>query len=133
MGLGVAETTTLVVINIVTYAVGLLAAAALAFILEPMAVPALLRLPFTTTLPLGMLAASLVIAYLTWSALHSAPVQVRDRIFPAPRILFSLGQIAISLLDWGFSGAALYVLLPLDGQLSLPPSSASSSWGRSSH
>ena len=119
-GIGVGDTAALVVLNLVTYTVGLLTAAALAFTLEPMAVPSLLTLPFATTLPLGLAAASLVMAYLIWSAVRTSPLRVRGRIIPAPRLSLSLCQIAISLLDWGFSGAALYVLLPLGGVIPSP-------------
>jgi uncharacterized membrane protein YbhN (UPF0104 family) len=98
----------------------LLTAAALACTLQPTVLPSLLTLLFATTLPLGLVATSLVVGYLIWSGLHTSRLRVRGRLIAAPRLSLSLSQIAISLLDWTSSGAALFVLLPFHGVMGFP-------------
>jgi uncharacterized membrane protein YbhN (UPF0104 family) len=106
-----------VLLNVVTYSLGLATAAALAFTLEPEAVPRVLRLPFHSTLPLGLTAVAGLLVYLTWSA-HPTPLRVgRWSLAPLP-LTTSLLQIAVSLADWILSGAALFVLLPTAHPLS---------------
>jgi uncharacterized membrane protein YbhN (UPF0104 family) len=118
-GITAAETAALVIVNILTYSLGLLTLAAVVFAVEPLGVPRLLHLPVTTTRPLALVAAVAVLAYLGWSVLWRRPIHVRRQKLPPPRGLFSLAQIGVSALDWTLSGAALYVLLPTSSQLSL--------------
>jgi uncharacterized membrane protein YbhN (UPF0104 family) len=110
-GLPANDTTALVLLNVLTYSLGLATAAALAFTLEPEIVPHVLHLPFHSTRPLGWAAVAGVLAYLAWSAsqkrLHVGRWSVAPLPFPT-----SLLQIAVSLADWILSGAALFVLLP---------------------
>jgi uncharacterized membrane protein YbhN (UPF0104 family) len=115
-GVSAADTNALVLLNIITYALGLATAAALAFTFAPHAVPQLLKLPFHSTRPLGLIAALLVIGYLVWSSL-GRPFHMKGRpIGPLP-LPTTLLQIAVSLADWVISGTALYVLLPASGGL----------------
>jgi len=110
-GLSPSDTNALVLLNIITYALGLATAAALAFSFAPHAVPQMLKLPIQSTRPLGLIAAALVIGYVAWSAL-GRPFHFKNRpIAPLPPRT-TLLQIAVSLADWIMSGAALYVLLP---------------------
>jgi uncharacterized membrane protein YbhN (UPF0104 family) len=116
-GLPSKDTTAIVLLNVLTYSLGLATAAALAFTLEPEAVPRVLRLPFHSTLPLGLTAVAGLLVYLTWSA-HPTPLRVgRWSLAPLP-LTTSLLQIAVSLADWILSGAALFVLLPTAHPLS---------------
>jgi uncharacterized membrane protein YbhN (UPF0104 family) len=110
-GLTPKDTTALVLLNVLTYSLGLAAAAALAFTLEPETVPRVLRLPFHSTRPLGWAAVAGLLVYLTWSA-RPTPLHVgRWSLAPLP-LPTSLLQIAVSLADWVLSSAALFVLLP---------------------
>jgi uncharacterized membrane protein YbhN (UPF0104 family) len=118
-GFTAAETAALVVVNILTYTLGLLAMAAVVFVADPMAVPRLLHLPVATTRPLAGVAAAAVLAYLGWSVLWRRPIRIRGQELPAPRPAFCLAQMGVSVLDWTLSGAALYVLLPAAPRLSL--------------
>ncbi|HUK20333.1 MAG TPA: lysylphosphatidylglycerol synthase domain-containing protein [Gemmatimonadales bacterium] len=110
-GLTTAETTELVFLNLVTYTVGLLTAAALAFLLEPAAVPRLIGLRVSSTQPLGFVALAGVLAYLAWS-LWGKPFHVMRWRLEPPSPSFAVQQIVVSLADWTLSGAALFVLLP---------------------
>jgi uncharacterized membrane protein YbhN (UPF0104 family) len=110
-GLSSKDTTALVLLNVLTYSLGLATAAALAFTLEPESVPHVLHLPFQSTRPLGWAAVAGIVAYLIWSAWRT-PLRVGHwSLAPLP-LPTSLLQIAVSLADWILSGAALYVLLP---------------------
>ena len=110
-GLSPKDTTALVLLNVLTYSLGLATAAALAFTLDPKAVPQILHLPFHTTGPVGWAAVVALMAYLTWSAVQK-PLHVGRWSFAPLPLLTSLVQIAVSLADWILSGAALFVLLP---------------------
>ena len=111
-GLGSKDTTALVLLNVLTYALGLATAAGMAFTLEPAAVPQILKLPFHSTRPLGVAALVVVGAYLVASA-YGKPLRLRRWELAPPPFYTSLLQIAVSLADWLLSGAALFVLLPL--------------------
>ncbi len=110
-GVSARDTAALVLLNILTYALGLATAAALAFTLAPGTVPRLLALPFGSTRPLGLAAAAVVLAYLSWSV-SGRPLRVRKRTLAPLPVSTTLLQIAVSLADWIISGAALFVLLP---------------------
>lgn len=110
-GLAPGDTTALVLLNILTYTLGLVTAAALAFTLEPEAVPRLLSLPFASTRPLGLAALVAIGAYLAWSASRKRLKVARWSLEPPP-LATSLLQIVVSLADWNLSAAALFVLLP---------------------
>ena len=110
-GLPAKDTTALVLLNVLTYALGLATAAALAFTLEPEIVPRVLHLPFHSTRPLGWAAVAGVLAYLAWSVSRKRLRVGRWSVAPLS-LPMSLLQIAVSLADWILSGAALFVLLP---------------------
>ena len=106
------DTTKLVLFNTATYALGLLAAAGLAFTFEPRAVPGLLRLPIHSTRPIGEAALVLLGLIVFWSIRGGPTLRVFKRSFRPTPIRMTLERVGISLLDWILSGAALFVLLP---------------------
>jgi glycosyltransferase 2 family protein len=110
-GVPAGETAALVLFNIVTYALGLTAAAALAFTAAPAEVPRLLHLPFSSTRPLGLVALALLLGYLAWSW-RGGRLRRGGRSLTPPPLTTSLKQIVVSLADWVLSGAALFVLFP---------------------
>lgn len=118
-GVSGADTASLVLLNVLTYSLGLVTAAALAFTLYPEAVPGLLGLPFRSTRPLGLAAAALVVGYLAWSR-RGGRLGVGKWAFTPPPLSTSLRQIGVSLADWLLSGAALFVLLSSRHSLSYP-------------
>lgn len=114
------DTTRLVLFNTGTYALGLLAAAGLAFTFDPDAVPGLLRLPLHSTRPLGVVALVILVGFLFWSWRQGPQLRIRGHTFRPTRLPLSLARIGVSLLDWILSGAALFVLLPGSEALGFP-------------
>ena len=101
-----------VTLNTVTYVVGLLASAGLAFALQPVLMPGFLHLPLRTARPLGLACLAAVGAYLFWSSRSGDDLRLWRLELPRSGLRMALGQIGISIADWILSGAALYVLLP---------------------
>ena len=101
----------IVIFNLRGYVLGLATCAAVSFILEPSAIPGLLKLPLASTLSLGILALLIVAGYLGWAA-TGRRLRVRRWKLEPPPLPLALLQLVISLGDWIFSGAALFVLLP---------------------
>jgi len=118
--LSAGSTTTLVLFNAATYALGLLAAAGLAFTLEPRAFPGLLHLPIHSTQPIGLVFLFLLGLFLAWSARAGPALHLGKHTLRPTRLKLSLARIGVSLLDWIFSAAALFVLLPGSEVLSFP-------------
>jgi uncharacterized membrane protein YbhN (UPF0104 family) len=111
-GLSSGEAARVVTLNTVTYVVGLLAAAGVAFAIQPVLVPGFLRLPLRSARPFGFLCLVLVAVYLGWSSREGGALQIFSWELPRPTLRGALAQVGVSGLDWVFSGAALYVLLP---------------------
>jgi uncharacterized membrane protein YbhN (UPF0104 family) len=111
-GLGRSEAASVITLNTVTYVVGLLATAGLAFIAQPVLLPGFLRLPLHSARPFGGICLVLVISYLVWSTRRDGPLKIWRWSLPRPTFRRAVAQIGVSAGDWVFSGAALYVLLP---------------------
>jgi uncharacterized membrane protein YbhN (UPF0104 family) len=111
-GLSASEAARVVTLNTVTYVVGLLASAGVAFAIQPVLLPGFLRLPLRSARPLGFVCLLLVVLYLGWSSKKDGPLHIFSWELPRPTLGRALAQIGVSGLDWVFSGAALYVLLP---------------------
>ncbi len=88
------------------------------FLLEPMAVPKALHLPFASVPPLGVLFLLMVGGYLAWSLFRKVPIKVGGWEFPVPSPQLFFTQVGIACLDWALAGTVLYALLPLDARLS---------------
>ena len=101
-----------ITLNTVTYVVGLLASAGLAFALQPVLVPGFLRLPLHSARPLGVVCLVVVAGYLAWSSRPGRDLRLWRWTLPRPTLRRALAQIGVSAGDWVLSGAALYVLLP---------------------
>lgn len=101
----------IVIFNLRGYVLGLATCAAVTFIVAPDAIPKLLNLPIVSTSSLGLLALAVVGLYLGWSA-TGQPLRIRKWKLAPPPLMLALVQLVISLGDWIFSGAALFVLLP---------------------
>ena len=101
-----------ITLNTVTYVVGLLASAGLAFALQPVLLPGFLRLPLHTARPLGFACLAVVAGYLLWSSRPGRDLRIWRWELPRPTLRRAVAQIGVSAGDWVLSGAALYVLLP---------------------
>jgi uncharacterized membrane protein YbhN (UPF0104 family) len=101
-----------VTLNTVTYVVGLLTSAGLAFALQPVLMPGFLHLPLRTARPIGLVCLLAVAGYLIWSSRSGGDLRLWRLELPRTGIRMALAQIGVSIADWVLSGAALYVLLP---------------------
>jgi phosphatidylglycerol lysyltransferase len=111
-GLAEGEAARVMTLNTVTYVVGLLASAGLAFAVQPVLVPGFLRLPLHTARPIGFVCLAIVAGYLAWSGRPGCDLRIWRWELPRPTLGRAVAQIAVSGADWVLSGAALYVLLP---------------------
>lgn len=91
---------------------GLFAVGGIIFIVEPIAIPALLHLPFLTVRPLGGIFLSIIAAYVIWNGFHHRSLRIRNWTLPHLPLGLCCAQIAIASLDWVLSAAVLYALLP---------------------
>ena len=111
-GLSSSEILQVITFVTLTFWLGFLALAGTVFLLEPVAVPQSLHLPFPSVRPVGAVFVALVIGYLVWSALHHALLTPRRWRVPLPPIRFAVAQIAMSALNFALAGGALYLVLP---------------------
>jgi uncharacterized membrane protein YbhN (UPF0104 family) len=111
-GIARADAARVITLNTITYVVGLLASAGLAFALQPVLLPGFLHLPLRTVRPVGFVCLAVVVAYLIWSSRPGGDLRLWRWELPRPTLRRALAQIGVSSADWVFSGAALYALLP---------------------
>ena len=111
-GIARGDAARVITLNTITYVVGLLAAAGVAFAIQPVLVPGFLRIPLHTVRPLGGFCLLLVAGYLVWSRRRAGDLRLWRWSVPHPTFPRAVAQIGVSFADWLFSGAALFVLLP---------------------
>jgi uncharacterized membrane protein YbhN (UPF0104 family) len=119
-GLSAGEISKVVAFCALSYWIGVLTVAGVALLLEPSYLLAALPLPFLSARLLGSLLLGVVFTYLIWSATERAPLKLLKWEFPLPTTPLSLGQIALSTLDWCLVGGVCYVLLPSSSAVSFP-------------
>ncbi len=90
----------------------------LVFIIEPLAIPHALHLPFVSVRPIGVIFFLLVAVYFFTIHLRKKSFTIHGWEFTFPSTGLSLAQIAVATLDWALAGSVLYVLLPGSLQLS---------------
>jgi uncharacterized membrane protein YbhN (UPF0104 family) len=112
LGLSPTEAAQVTAINVVTYVAGLFTIAGLVFLVEPLAIPTFLRLPFATARPVGVAFLLCVLGYLLMAAFGRGSLHLWRWQLPVPSPRVVLRQIGTSSADWLLSGGALYVLLP---------------------
>ncbi|MBI3802438.1 MAG: bifunctional lysylphosphatidylglycerol flippase/synthetase MprF [Nitrospirae bacterium] len=111
-GLSAVDVAKVIAFCTVTFWLGLFTMGGLVFILEPMALPDLLHLPFASTRPLGWILLTFVSGYLVMSIRFHKRVKIGGWEFSLPPPALSISQIAVACADWVVAGAVLYVLLP---------------------
>jgi uncharacterized membrane protein YbhN (UPF0104 family) len=119
-GLSTVQIAVVVAFCALTLWLGTLAVGGVAFLLEPMVIPASLHLPFTSLRPVGIVCQVLVGAYVSWSMWRKTPITVRGWEFSVPSVPLSLCQIALSCADWALAAGVCYALLPASPGLSYP-------------
>jgi len=101
-----------------TFWLGLFAVSGGIFVLDPLPIPTQLHLPFADVRPLGVIFVLMVFAYLVGSIISKQPLRMRGHEFRFPGFGLAIAQILISSLDWIFTAAVLYVLIPQVAHLS---------------
>jgi uncharacterized membrane protein YbhN (UPF0104 family) len=97
----------------VTFWLGLFSICSIVFFLEPVALPAALHLPFSSTRFLGVLFFLPVAGFIVLTLVKKQPIRFRSWEFEVPSVWLTLGLITLACLDWCFFGAILYALLPI--------------------
>lgn len=119
-GLSALEITQVIAFCHLSFWLGLFAMGGITFLTEPIAIPALLHLPFKTVHPVGGLFLSTIAAYLIWNGISRRSLCIKTWSIPRLPLPLCLTQIAIAASDWALSAAVLYVLLPPTAALSYP-------------
>jgi len=102
----------------VSFWLGLFAVSGVIFLTHPLTIPTQIQLPFLSVQPLGIIFLILVAAYIAGSIFSKKSLKIREHEFRFPSLKIALMQLGISSLDWVFTGAVLYVLLPSTPSLS---------------
>ncbi|MBH8574901.1 UPF0104 family protein [Nostocaceae cyanobacterium CENA369] len=110
-GLSVVEIAQVIAFSNLSFWLGLFAIGGIAFLIEPLTIPKLLHLPFSSAHPLAWIFLSLVICYILCSFRLKQPLKIRSwRVsFPSPK--FALMQLVVASADWILAAGVLYVLL----------------------
>ena len=118
-GVTKSATTQIIAFGNLSFWLGLFAVGGVTFILEPLALPRLVHLPFLSARPIGAVFLVLVAFYLLicW---RTRSLTIRNQRLFLPSVRLSLAQIGVSALDWAIAAAVLYVLLPNPMPLSYP-------------
>lgn len=111
-GLSAIDITQIITFTNLSFFLGLFVIGGVMFILEPIAVPSLLHLPFKSVHPIGLLFLSIIALYLLWSSFSRKLLRVGHWNIPHLPLQLSLVQLAITTTDWALAAAVLYVLLP---------------------
>ncbi|HPR56281.1 MAG TPA: bifunctional lysylphosphatidylglycerol flippase/synthetase MprF [Deltaproteobacteria bacterium] len=119
-GLSGLEISKIIAFCTVSIWLGFLSLGGIIFILEPLAIPSVLHLPFTSVHPVGYLLLVPVIAYFILGTLRTGPVTIRGLSLTLPKPTLFFAQVAIAMVDWALAGAVLYELLPDGFTMSLP-------------
>ncbi|MBV6622572.1 MAG: UPF0104 family protein [Rivularia sp. (in: Bacteria)] len=99
---------------------GLFAVGGVTFLIEPLTLPSLLKLPFVSVHPIGFIFLLIVFTYLILCAVRKQPLVIKGQSFAIPTFSSSLVQITVSFIDWAFAAGVLYILLPNQIPLSYP-------------
>ena len=102
-----------------TFWMGFLAVGGTVFILEPMALPKSLGLPFHSVLPLGLACLAGLGAVLGLTALGRKSIRLGSREIRLPGTRTIIEQVMLSSLDWALAAGVVFVLLP-KGNLGFP-------------
>lgn len=95
-----------------TFWLGFFTIAGGVFLVEPLALPASLHLPFASARPIGVLFLLIAAGFAAVSLKRREPLRVRDLEFPLPGPRLLAAQLLVGCLDWATVGGVLYLLLP---------------------
>ncbi|HOV14007.1 MAG TPA: bifunctional lysylphosphatidylglycerol flippase/synthetase MprF, partial [Spirochaetota bacterium] len=112
LGLSTEEIVKIITFCLFTFWVGLFVSAGIAFVVEPLSVPEILKLPFNSLTPLGILFLALILLYIVLVIFLKNPLKIKDWQFSLPSLPVSLLQIIIGFIDWIIAAFVIYVLFP---------------------
>jgi phosphatidylglycerol lysyltransferase len=113
------EITRVVAFYTATFFLGLLAVGGVAFLVDPLPIPAFLHAPIPTLRPVGALLLLALGSYLGLSVARRGELRIGRVTLAVPPPRFAFSQVALSALDWLLASAILFVLLP-PGTISYP-------------
>lgn len=99
---------------------GLFAVGGFVFMIEPVAVPNLLHLPFQSVHPIGILFLGILFTYLLTTVFAQKSLRIGKWKLPHLPLNLCLAQIAVTSCDWLLAAGVLYFLLPTSIPLSYP-------------
>ncbi len=117
-GLSALEITTLMGFGVATFWLGYLTTAAIVLTTAPVMIPEQIRLPFVSTIPLGLFFVGLLLAYLVKITLFRSPIKVKGWQFDIPTLPTTFAQMALGTFDWLMAAGAIYIVLPDSAQVS---------------
>jgi glycosyltransferase 2 family protein len=119
-GLSAAEIAHIIAFCNLGFWLGLFATGSIVFLIDPIAIPALLHLPFNSVQPIGYIFLAVTVGYLSFNLLQRRALRIGRFVFPHLSMPLALGQVGIAAVDWILAAAALYALLPPDVAISYP-------------
>lgn len=111
-GFSAVDVIKLVTMLSLTFWLGVVSLSSVVFLTRGFALPSRLHLPFSTTIPLGLCFAAIVIAYLLLCMVRRRPLHFRQWEIRIPTIRLAAEQIVVSSLDLLVAASVLYVLMP---------------------
>jgi phosphatidylglycerol lysyltransferase len=111
-GLSVYEITKVILYCAATLWLGFLTLAGIVFLLEPMAIPATIHVPFASIRILGFIAFLPAGFLFLLSVLQKKSLSLGKHQIKIPSFGFICSQMAVAILDWLLAGYILYALLP---------------------
>lgn len=117
-GLSVVEIAHIVTFCNLSFWLGLFVVGGIIFLLQPVPIPQIIHLPFTSVRPVGVIFIIVVFSYLLATLFHQKYLQIGKLILPHLPLRLSLRQLAIGAGDWMLAAAVFYVMIPPDIGLS---------------
>lgn len=111
-GLSASDITKVVIFWSLGFSLGYVLLGAVLFLVAPVAVPAALHLPFTTTRVLGAILLCVLVGYAALVAHRRAPLGMGRWTLTLPSPALTVGQLLVASLDLLLTSTALSVLLP---------------------
>lgn len=93
-----------------TFCLGMFVVGGILFLKEPLAIPGLIDLPFTSVRPVGGLFLLIIFGYLLVTVV-GPPLKLGKFVLPKLSPKLAMGQLLVSSLDWSLAAAVFYVLL----------------------
>ena len=111
-GVGVVDIAKVITFTHLSFWLGMLGIGGVSFLLDPQRIPQLLKLPFLTTKPLGIIFLFLVTGYFFLTLTYKKPIKIGKENIYLPAWNLSLALILLTFIDWILAARVLYLLLP---------------------